>query len=316
MNQRSKSIDIAKRITILWVVWMHMKMPSILYASVQMPFFFFISGALWNNTNNFLSFIQKKSKSLLIPTISFVILAYVLFSIKHEKFFTESSLLWKIDYSIKGSITWFLIVLFIFNIIEYYVEKFNLIKLEVIISVLLYPLGAYLYAKNYFSIIPIIPLAHILVFWIYYTLGAYMGKKLIYQINIDNKRSKYFSIISCFVILLVHIIPWNNKILSHISFYLYIFPYTLSYIYLLLYLCNKYKNVRLSKSLSYIGCNSIIIYLIHWPLWNYILHDFSNKINCYFLYIIMIFLLILSIIIVNKYIPFIVGKSTNKQSKI
>ena len=92
----------------------------------------------------------------------------------------------KIDYSIKGSITWFLIVLFIFNIIEYYVEKFNLIKLEVIISVLLYPLGAYLYAKNYFSIIPIIPLAHILVFWIYYTLGAYMGKKLIYQINIDN----------------------------------------------------------------------------------------------------------------------------------
>ena len=156
MNQRSKSIDIAKGITILWVVWMHMKMPSILYASVQMPFFFFISGALWNNTNNFLSFIQKKSKSLLIPTISFVILAYVLFSIKHEKFFTESSLLWKIDYSIKGSITWFLIVLFIFNIIEYYVEKFNLIKLEVIISVLLYPLGAYLYAKNYFSIIPII----------------------------------------------------------------------------------------------------------------------------------------------------------------
>ena len=108
------------------------------------------------------------------------------------------------------------------------------------------------------------------------------------------------------LLLLVHIIPWNNKILSHISFYLYIFPYTLSYIYLLLYLCNKYKNVRLSKSLSYIGCNSIIIYLIHWPLWNYILHDFSNKINCYFLYIIMIFLLILSIIIVNKYIPFIV----------
>lgn len=40
MNDRKEYIDIAKGIVILWVVWMHIGIHSLLYASVQMPFFF------------------------------------------------------------------------------------------------------------------------------------------------------------------------------------------------------------------------------------------------------------------------------------
>lgn len=60
INTRKDYIDTAKGLVILWVVWMHMNIPSLLYASVQMPFFFFISGALFNNSKEFRNFVYSK----------------------------------------------------------------------------------------------------------------------------------------------------------------------------------------------------------------------------------------------------------------
>lgn len=83
MNDRKEYIDIAKGIVILWVVWMHIGIHSLLYASVQMPFFFFVSGSLWKYKNEkFGRFIRKKSRSFIIPTIFFALSTAIIFYLR------------------------------------------------------------------------------------------------------------------------------------------------------------------------------------------------------------------------------------------
>lgn len=313
MNDRKEYIDIAKGIVILWVVWMHIGIHSLLYASVQMPFFFFVSGSLWKYKNEkFGRFIRKKSRSFIIPTIFFALSTAIIFYLRGNVDFMQMNILDKMDASIKGSITWFLIAIFIFNIIQYYVEKFNLKKIELSLSIILYPIGAYLYAKGFYSIMPIIPIAHILVFWIYYVIGTYMGNGIIHCIEKDYKRAKFFAYIGAVIILLVHIIPWNYGVLSHISFYIYIFPYTLSFIFLILYVCKRLEKIYALKFFNYVGYNSIIIYLVHWPLWIQFMKKPLSNVNMYISYLLIIPILLLSIVIINKYIPFIIGKDYKK----
>ena len=48
---RYEFIDILKGFTIIWVLWMHMNLPELIYPSVQMPIFFFISGTFYHVHN-------------------------------------------------------------------------------------------------------------------------------------------------------------------------------------------------------------------------------------------------------------------------
>lgn len=67
---RLLSIDIAKGMGIILVVWAHAKGPFSSYIyQFHMPFFFLISGYLFNPNTSFRQFAKRKFTSLYVPFI-------------------------------------------------------------------------------------------------------------------------------------------------------------------------------------------------------------------------------------------------------
>lgn len=69
--QRLAFIDIAKGITIVTVVWLHLgHSPAQLLNLFFMPLFFFLSGVLFNPGPDFRHLLRRKSKTLLLPLLT------------------------------------------------------------------------------------------------------------------------------------------------------------------------------------------------------------------------------------------------------
>lgn len=286
-----------------------MELPSYLFASVQMPVFFFLSGALWNERKEFTPLLYSKLHTLLVPAICFTLLAFILVGCRGDKNFVSASFLMKLDMAQKGSITWFLVALFLFNMIQYVIDKYRLKRYYWGWVVLAYPLGSYLYARGYYTIVPLFPLAHILVFQIYFVLGVYIGRLTLKMVEspLINREN---ILISCIItIVLIHLIPWQNGFFKYVSFYIYIFLYTLAFIFVFLYLCKRVEQYKVMRVFNYFGVNSIVVYLTHWPLWIYVLHPcIGTHFDRYIAYIIMVICMTIIIQIINRCIPFVIGK--------
>ena len=198
MSNRLTYVDILKGFTILWVVWMHMDLPSFIHPSVQMPVFFFISGCFFK-PRPFKEFLKKKINTLIVPFLFFWFISYIYFIIKNEFIpvnFNMNEVNWfnviniwdKYSYG-EITILWFLIALFIIDILWYFVEKYSFQKYFLLVSLLLlYPIGGYLYAKDIFYPLPFIPVAHTLTFLPYFVIGTVFGKKFLLICEGDIKN--------------------------------------------------------------------------------------------------------------------------------
>lgn len=146
MKKRVEYIDIAKGIGILLVVAGHVYEPEIirqLIYAFHMPLFLVISGILLNYTNacnkSLLQNMKSKFKGLIIPYIITEVICMVLFYIHNGCVISD----WKwiiIDsvflYYTRGSATWFLLSLFVAEIL-YLILKKIIHKKEVIFVVCL-----------------------------------------------------------------------------------------------------------------------------------------------------------------------------------
>ena len=122
----------------------------------------------------------------------------------------------------------------------------------------------------------------------------------------NGRNLVIFSIIT---IVLVHLIPWQTGFLKHISFYIYVLPYTFAFIFFLLWLCKRIERYKAMRVFNYFGVNSIIVYLTHWPLWIYVLRPCVDvHFDRYMAYVIMVITMAITIQIVNRCIPFVIGK--------
>ena len=66
--ERKNYIDIAKAIGIIMVVWAHAEGPFSKYMTAfHMPLFFFLSGMLFQCPTNYVIYLKRKLKSLLVP---------------------------------------------------------------------------------------------------------------------------------------------------------------------------------------------------------------------------------------------------------
>ena len=150
-NKRLDWIDIAKGYGIVLVILAHLNKWSFnnyIY-SFHLPLFFFLSGYVFKVNNNFVDFLIKKIKGLLvpyfllgIPMVLFIAL-YNLKGLKGIKYYSIQLLIQKRQFTI-----WFLTGLFILNVLFYFVEK--LFKKDVcifIVSVIMAGLGLFYY-KN------------------------------------------------------------------------------------------------------------------------------------------------------------------------
>lgn len=308
-NNRLEYIDIIKGITILWVVWMHMDLPSIIYPAVQMPVFFFISGCFFKK-REFKEFIIRKTNTLLVPLIFFWLTCYIYYVFKNELIpinFNFNQINWSNILDITGkysygniSILWFLVGLFCIDVIWFFVNKYSLQYVYLILSFLLYPVGAYLYATKQYYIIPLIPVSHILLFQPYFVIGAIIGKKIL-NICEHNKITIKEYVLFAICIIAIPVIQHINW--GIIPFTAYIFPYSIAFIIISFKLCHILCKYNIMKIFQFYGINSLIVYCTHWQLYKWIYIE--NK-YIHFLFICSIEIFI--IILFNKYIPFFVGK--------
>lgn len=313
MSNRLTYVDILKGFTILWVVWMHMDLPSFIHPSVQMPVFFFISGCFFK-PRPFNEFIKKKFNMLIVPFVFFWSINYLYFVVKNEFVpvnFNLSEVDWysviniwdKYSYG-RITILWFLVSLFIIDIIWYFIEKYDIKKLFFVISIiLLYPIGGYLYAKNIFYPLPFIPVSHTLTFLPYFVVGAIFGQKILSIIEGNIKvKQNYIILISCLIILLlIQFFPPKP-----IPYLIYIFPYTIAFIILALKISYIVRNLKIMDILNFYGKNSIVVYTTHFQLikWFALPSYITTQMHFWIICIVEIFL----ILFFNKFMPTIIGK--------
>src|ERR1035437_8554233 len=84
VQERNNSLDIAKGLGILLVIWGHAVCPVKAYFyTFHVPLFFLLSGFVFNESYSLKATFYKKIKSLLIPFFFFLILLRLGFIIIH-----------------------------------------------------------------------------------------------------------------------------------------------------------------------------------------------------------------------------------------
>lgn len=146
-------IDMAKGYGMLAVIIAHIcsgPLHTWIY-TFHMPLFFFLSGYVFSNKDNFDLFIKKKARSLLIPyfTLGIPMVAFkVLFSLYQKTFTVDSSieLIRNFVFQKRLWTLWYIACLFFLNIIFYVITKFaknNVSKAIIVIGMTLLGLVYY-----------------------------------------------------------------------------------------------------------------------------------------------------------------------------
>lgn len=311
---RQQYIDILKGFTIIWVLWMHMDMPELIYPSVQMPIFFFISGAFYHAKFQTLwQQIKEDSYKLLLPALVFSFLAFAVLWGEYLNLSPTET----IKGCLSASIVWFLIALFYFRTTAYVCVRLNKNIGILIVALLIYVPGFYLYAKGNYWILPFFPLSHMGVFMIWFAIGMLYGKKIFVLVSQPSRITGVCVIATTVYVLLVHYLDWDSGVLGRIPWLMYGFPYTFGVIFVMLLLTNQMDKIKitkpLNKALTYVGESSIVFYLTHWPLWMYVFKPL--RWNLYLSFLCIVLLEFPLIYIFNHYLPWCIGKKYKKNEK-
>ncbi|WP_417009034.1 acyltransferase family protein [Bacteroides congonensis] len=316
-QSRLDFLDIAKGITVLWVVWMHMEMPMYLWASFQMPFFFILSGTLYKqpDINKGIVWIKRKAISLLVPAFTFFCISALLMESKSE--IGDLSWFWRFHKYSQGGIIWFLQAMFLYLCFHYLIVRYLQCKYwGILISLIFYPIGYFLYGKLYYDIIPCIPVAHILVNWIYFELGCLWGRN--YQIITDPKLENKRLLFACFAVLFVVLVctPVFNELCfrrifggQNLLIPVYGMVYNICMTYLVVLFSYKVGSFFIARPWRFYGHNSLVVYLAHWPIYIYAIKPLiDDGMNKFLGYVIVVALITTCIYFFNFCCPILIGK--------
>jgi fucose 4-O-acetylase-like acetyltransferase len=331
---RINFIDVAKGLGIIMVVLFHIpycsKLPfSGIITMFYMPLFFLMSGLFFKPINR-QGFI-KKIRSLLIPYFSFYVICFLIFSIHFMIIGKDPHLIYFFAFIVGATESptclpmWFLLSLFEMFLIVTLIVK---IKQKIYILLIAFFLGVcgYLLGKEPNLLVNIIPLLNYNINANYYSIATtllclpffifgYVYKKYFLQ------KNYYLGVVMFVFSLILHY--YNNKpvVISQcfvqmniIIFYLS----SISMIYAFIQLCRFIQNIKLIEYvLTYYGKNSIIVLCFHIPmvpLYHYIFRLFQHQELSIFITLLVIMVIEVGVIeIVNRKLPFMIGKNLHKQ---
>lgn len=261
---RIETIDIAKGLGILFVVWSHAKGPFTPYMyQFHMPLFFLISGFLFNSRNTPAQFLGKKVRSLYIPFVFWNLCSLLITTALHIQEFSDIHLVKKIlkiiltldkDGKFMGA-TWFLGTLFVVSVVyklmDYYMPS---VKGKSIFLVILFGCVA---ATGFSINFPYL-LSRTLILSFYFAIGraAKEYKEVIYVYH--------SGILVCFSIILFAIIGHYNAINMAKNTYTYPFLFAIGALlasYVVIYVSEilQKRTIWIKKALIVMGENSISI---------------------------------------------------------
>lgn len=315
-NTRLAWLDITKGIAIILMVLGHTSIPTLFHNyifSFHMPLFFLVSGYMFKNKYNFKEYIIRKTKQLLIPYITFApIINIIALTTKNYHLDPKD---W-VNFIINGTdlALWFLIILYLTQIIFYLVTKYiNNSHIKVAVIILLIILGYYFSLKNIHIPYKIETIGMSILF---FAIGNFIKK-----INLLNKEVKNNTIITIILVVLnIFLVYFSNTsidmrnnnwgivFLSPIISLIGIFSITLLSHSIM-------KIIFLKNILCYTGENTIVIVCLS-QLFSVLIKTYTENYITLPNYLFMVLrqvilwsLLFISIYIFNKYCPYLIGKN-------
>lgn len=330
--ERVKWIDYAKGIGILLIMMAHcfqyfspMKGINGYICSFHVPIFFIVGGCLTSykeNARNFKKFIGKRAKMLLIPYVIFSILNSLL---KFAVLFLQHALTSETIVSelkelfITGNGTvWFLLTLFLIELLFYFVKKKSKIIILIITIVgLILPYLVTIVPENAIRTV----LLRVIAGLGYYSLG-YLICPFLKQLKTSNL------IIFCILFWLAGITSYaflgsgysffDGRYTNMTGSLLCSICNGLGILFLLIFINKKEYRNKLLNILSFFGRNSLIIMLVHptllllftFPLGGYFVKmmGLSGIAAAIILWILLIVLNVPFIYIINNWFPWMIGK--------
>lgn len=324
MKQRIQWLDIVKGFLILTVMLGHISQTPewlrIWIYSFHMPLFFFLSGITFSiEKYDFKTFIKRKVRTLIVPGVVFELIQIIINIAIGKLKLTGKNIILGIFLQMRGQgtdIAWFLVALFVSEVILYLIIKLLKDKTKKIVPVLfILAIINFLYlriAANFLNVV-VLPYSMDLIFLILpFIYAGYLYKNNRLKLN-DNKLFILLYIIMgnslCFISFKVlghHFDLDLDKIGSFTLYYLTAFAQ-------ISWLLVVFKKIKKAKVLSFIGQNSIIFYVWHTVVFSIFDKILGDKIEEQYAIIglkMITSIIILAILtgIVNKYFPFVLGR--------
>lgn len=317
----------AKGISILLVAIGHCGLSNIPYIgewlnSFRMPFFFFVSGLVFSTRYDFKTFLQKRCKSLIIPYVYFsMIVGLVLY---YCGIINKTDILNIIIYGWRGIALWFIPVLFFTQLLWFFITKnFNdkTCFLILIFSAITGALSSLFIGYSPYNLL----LVFTSVF--YLGLGSLSKDILITFFSRMPTMTLFHYAILCFILSLAYLLNFDKHIIYAFNELGYGLPSVIAGVGGSLFICTLVNVLsRISRDVAdykellvFTGKNSYIILAFHQLLISLSVLHIRPYITNYWLYksielAIMLLGCYLLIIVINRYLPWIVGRSMARQS--
>lgn len=218
-------IDIAKGIGILLVVWAHILITGVSHRVIyafHMPLFFLISGILFRRDKykNFLDFLQKRAKRLLVPFVIYSIVTWIFWAsfrfIRHDEVASYwDPLLQTIvakgsgAYMVHNSALWFIPCLFVTEIMYYGLCNFSyIVRIAICVccASLSFILGHY-FSDDWWYLLPW-NFDAALIAILFYCIGNILSAKISNQKIVDYSKT-HAGTMTCLFVILSIVLYWS-----------------------------------------------------------------------------------------------------------
>lgn len=309
-------IDLLKGITILWIIWIHTDHPD--FGNYRNPIFFFASGMFFKLTD-FKSFFSKRINTIIIPFLFFYILSIPfrfiidlwdyrsIYAFDWDRILDVFRIIDKSDYLSLNVPLWFLLTLLI-------IQSMSLLLLRLPNTVIILLACMAVFFKQELEQWPTLFMINNAVYWFaFFAIGFVIGKPLIKLLSLEKRRLQVFtgSILLVFVCVAFEKCGMTDyhEFVEHAKYLAFIVSFTAFMSFF-----NGMANV---EALRFFGKNSLIVLGTH--LWILVplgrimfkLTGIHHPWIGFGMAIATAILLIPVINILNKKVPYLVGKQNH-----
>lgn len=273
LKKRDNYIDIVKGWGIILVIWGHTSLFLFdeIYA-FHMPLFFFLSGCFFSTKLDFVSFMKKKFRQLIIPYIFFLVLSCIyywglLFVTGRFDIYELLDIfqIFPYDNKILNAPLWFFYALFWMSLIYYLLRRYVRNDYLIFFIVLLMHIGEYLLSTNDISLPAYLGRSLREIIYMHMGFVLYNRTTLFEKIKIISLKNLFLLLIS--IVLFILLFSLQKKLDKDFTYSLLSIFTAFMGIAFSLYLCSIIRFKWIEKFFDYLGTHTLYLFSVHLPLY-------------------------------------------------
>ena len=336
--KRIEWVDTVKYICIIFVMLSHLESTTDYLDQFYVPFFltgfFCVSGYVYRKGDSFKTHLLKKTKGLLWPWFLFSnlnILLSIVITFKGNRDFKQMLLKNLIQVRGYGDVAWFLVALFVAFIPFYFVIKWDKPRVTIPVVCILSVLSHVYMILMPKSVFPwgsaALPwhLESVFIYLLWMVLGYY------FKGLVESKFDSFNNLLSRIIILIGYIGIISVPMLIHFNkSTMFIYGYFESVLGIALIIMVA-KTIKTNRYIAFVGANTLLYFVLHAKLFTVIEKVLSTKFSGFYqtclsnditssllaivISIAMSFILIIPVYVINRYLPWMVGRKRVKESE-